>query len=211
MERSVEAVREHRRAEQQASTRQSILSAAARVFLRQGFQKATMREIAREAGFTASSLYTYFPSKEALFVALRDQLTDRGLETFESPMPAGLSLEQRLELVAHRIAELAIEMKDVMILYVVSKAQLPDETLEEKLQRACDFMNRLAEWLDRTTEPEMLRGHSSQDIAYVFFGMIDSELERTLATGEPTADRVRSALQRALHYTLVMLAGPPAP
>ena len=50
--------------------REQILDAALRVFARQGFAKATNKEIAHEAGITPGLIYYYFESKEALLKAL---------------------------------------------------------------------------------------------------------------------------------------------
>ena len=47
-----------------------ILDGARRVFLTDGFDGASMNDIAREAGVSKGTLYVYFDSKEALFVAL---------------------------------------------------------------------------------------------------------------------------------------------
>lgn len=51
-----------------------IIDAAERVFAVKPFDKVSMSEIAREVGMATSSLYTYFPNQEALFIeaALRD-------------------------------------------------------------------------------------------------------------------------------------------
>lgn len=51
-------------------THQKILPAAMAEFLEQGFEKATMREIAEAAGITAAGLYRHFADKEAMFAAL---------------------------------------------------------------------------------------------------------------------------------------------
>ena len=50
--------------------RRQILDGARRVFLAEGFDGASMGEIARSAGVSKGTLYVYFPSKEALFEAL---------------------------------------------------------------------------------------------------------------------------------------------
>lgn len=47
-----------------------ILNGAREVFLAQGFDGASMGEIARAAGVSKGTLYVYFPSKEELFAAL---------------------------------------------------------------------------------------------------------------------------------------------
>lgn len=45
-------------------TRESILDATDRLMQRYGFRKMTMDDIAREAGISKRTIYTYFPSKE---------------------------------------------------------------------------------------------------------------------------------------------------
>ena len=50
--------------------RRQVLDGARRVFLSAGFDGASMGEIARAAGVSKGTLYTYFESKEALFEAL---------------------------------------------------------------------------------------------------------------------------------------------
>ena len=52
------------------STRERILEAGRREFLRSGFRGASLRAIAREAGVTTGAFYGYYASKEALFDAL---------------------------------------------------------------------------------------------------------------------------------------------
>ena len=51
-------------------THKKIVTSAKREFLEQGFEKASMRKIAAQAGITAGGLYKHFPTKEAMFEAL---------------------------------------------------------------------------------------------------------------------------------------------
>lgn len=48
----------------------AILQAAERVFSKVGFKNARMEEIAREAGITKVTLYSYFQSKENLYLGI---------------------------------------------------------------------------------------------------------------------------------------------
>ena len=54
----------------ESSKRRQILDGARRVFLAEGFDGASMGEIARAAGVSKGTLYVYFDSKEKLFEAL---------------------------------------------------------------------------------------------------------------------------------------------
>jgi AcrR family transcriptional regulator len=53
-------------------TVEAILHAAAQVFAAQGYAGATTNHIAARAGVSIGSLYEYFPSKDALLVALTE-------------------------------------------------------------------------------------------------------------------------------------------
>ncbi len=95
-----------RRARVIERTRHDIVEAAARVFAGAGYHGATMQAIAREAGFTAASLYTYFRSKDEIHAALIEEINRALLATFDAPVPTGLSFPQRLELLVQRQMEL---------------------------------------------------------------------------------------------------------
>ena len=56
--------------QQKAERRAQILQAAAEAFQRDRFQSVALAEIARQSGVSKAALYRYFPSKEALFLAL---------------------------------------------------------------------------------------------------------------------------------------------
>ena len=54
-------------------TRERLLAAAQRVFVREGFEKARVDTIAAEAGRTKGAVYAHFESKEHLFLSLLEQ------------------------------------------------------------------------------------------------------------------------------------------
>ena len=56
-------------------TRTLLLDAAYRVFVREGFERAQIDTIAREAGRTMGAVYAHFRNKEHLFLALLEQRT----------------------------------------------------------------------------------------------------------------------------------------
>lgn len=73
-----------------------ILDAASRVFIERGFDGASIDEIAVEARAGKPTIYARFPGKEALFSAAF-QRKIRGESSFESPVAAGSSSEERLQ------------------------------------------------------------------------------------------------------------------
>jgi AcrR family transcriptional regulator len=61
------------RKQSQERTRRRIVDAAAKAFARRGYHRATVDEIASEAGFTIGALYSNFSGKEELFLAIADR------------------------------------------------------------------------------------------------------------------------------------------
>ncbi len=55
---------------EESAKRRQIIEGAREIFLRDGFDGASMNEITRAAGVSKGTVYAYFPSKEALFEAL---------------------------------------------------------------------------------------------------------------------------------------------
>jgi len=57
---------------QGASRRGEILVAAKKLFLTEGFERATIRKIAAAVGVSAAALYLYFPDKDAILRAIAE-------------------------------------------------------------------------------------------------------------------------------------------
>ncbi|PIK72637.1 TetR family transcriptional regulator, partial [Methylobacterium frigidaeris] len=81
--------------------RTRILDAAEACFVRHGFHRATMHDVAAEAGMSPGNLYRYFPSKDAIVAGLAER--DRaavaedfsGIETAPDLMQAFAALARR--------------------------------------------------------------------------------------------------------------------
>jgi AcrR family transcriptional regulator len=54
-----------------------VLEGARKVFLRDGFEGASVDDIAREAGVSKATLYSYFPDKRLLFMAIATDECER--------------------------------------------------------------------------------------------------------------------------------------
>lgn len=95
------------RAERQAQTRQELLEAAARVFVRRGFQGSSVEEISAEAGYTRGAFYSNFKSKDEVLVeVLRDQVYTR----YNNMVQEGLQDLRRLPTL-HDLGEILGEMQ----------------------------------------------------------------------------------------------------
>ena len=60
---------------QGAAARERLYAAAMQLIAARGYEATTPRDIAKAAGVSVGLLYRYFPSKQAVVVALYDQLS----------------------------------------------------------------------------------------------------------------------------------------
>src|SRR5687768_11099378 len=72
------------------AVRGRIEAAALGLFIRQGFNGTTTRQIAEAAGMTAGALYAHYPSKEALFAAVAERYKKRLADDRENPVMRAL-------------------------------------------------------------------------------------------------------------------------
>ncbi len=76
--------------------RQRALEAGARVFLRFGFARTTMGDIAQAAGMSRPALYLVFCSKEEVFEAVVAQWIEDSLAKIAAGLPAHATLGEKL-------------------------------------------------------------------------------------------------------------------
>jgi AcrR family transcriptional regulator len=73
---------------QGAAARERLYATALRLIATRGYAATTLRDIAKEAGVSVGLLYRYFPSKQAVVIALYDELSSDYARQV-ADMPAG--------------------------------------------------------------------------------------------------------------------------
>jgi AcrR family transcriptional regulator len=87
-------------------TRQKLLDSALQVFARNGYERATVDEIVREAGFSKGAFYVHFETKEDLFWEMLEERIAAQQDTFRQTVDASLSVAEN----ERRILEQAFNM-----------------------------------------------------------------------------------------------------
>lgn len=80
------------RKEQQARTRSTLLQSAARVLACKGLHRASIDDIASDAGYTKGAFYANFRSKEELFLVMLDEHFAERLAAIEAVVADGSDL-----------------------------------------------------------------------------------------------------------------------
>ncbi|MEO8696766.1 MAG: TetR/AcrR family transcriptional regulator [Acidimicrobiales bacterium] len=173
-------------------SRRFILDAAETVFARQGFQTATIREIAAESEFSPSALYNFFESKEDLFAKVMER--------------KGRDIVQQLQEVAdrqtdplaqlHALADTQIHFWSAnrdfyrMLVRTASpawwtlKAEL-DETSNDRFLRAIDIV---AAVIRRGQQSGVFVPEDADTLAVIFLGILQAYLARWLSEKDGTRD-----------------------
>ncbi|MGH2908513.1 MAG: TetR/AcrR family transcriptional regulator [Solirubrobacteraceae bacterium] len=104
-----------------------ILTAAAQLAARRGFHTVGMADIGAEAGIVGSGIYRHFGSKDALLVALLDQVMDRLQAGAERVMASSVDERARLSALVRDHIRVAIEDRSVLAVYHREIHNLPED------------------------------------------------------------------------------------
>ena len=139
------------RKERQAQTRQELIAAAAKVFARCGYHKATIEEIAAEAGMTSGAIYSNFDGKEELFLAIADaQVESRVAEIQAVGDAAAGNGDAGAEAADQFRAFLESDPEWPLLFYEFWSVSVRDASLQGELAKRRDAIrDALAETLER--------------------------------------------------------------
>jgi AcrR family transcriptional regulator len=77
--------------------RSQIIEAAVKVFIRKGYRKVTMPDIAREAGLSIGGVYWYFKGKDEIVLAMLAACFQSDLEAINALLNADAPASERLK------------------------------------------------------------------------------------------------------------------
>lgn len=105
-----------RRNRQYGKRLDSILKAAARVMAVDGFEGASVREVAAEAGIGLSGLYYYFKSKDEMLFALQEDTFSSLVDSLEEKLVELKSPEEKLRaVVENHLQFFSRQMEDLKV------------------------------------------------------------------------------------------------
>src|SRR5262245_59758345 len=94
--------------------KRGVLRAALKLFSRRGLDATSIRDIAKESGYTNPALYKHFPSKEALALHLFEACHARVWQTCATALSSARDFDGKLDAYLERWLELLDEHPDVI-------------------------------------------------------------------------------------------------
>lgn len=166
--------------------RAAILDAARQMFTRQGFDGASMDQIATLAGVSKLTIYSHFGDKDALFVAVVNAACEQQLPTALFEPSPGTPLRERLMDIARAYHALAMAPDAVAGHRMLCVPRI-DPTL------ACNFWNAGPARLHEAFAALLARRQAAGDLDVVdptraaghFFSLVKGEAHARLVIGHP--------------------------
>lgn len=135
---------------ERSDSRERIVAAATRVFARKGFQRASLDEIAAEAGLTKGAIYWHFRSKNDLFFSLLESRFQRQIAPLSGDIAQAVaagSPEERLNAVVQLVNETLTRFRDDADwprLFLEFLSQSRDADIAARLRQLVDFSRQVA-------------------------------------------------------------------
>jgi AcrR family transcriptional regulator len=178
--------------------REAVIDAAAELFVEHGYLGTSVDEIGAAAGISGPGLYRHFASKDALLMAVLDQmwLALKPAIQQAAKLPPGEALDA---LVDAQLA-LALDQPDAIVLLVRELRHLPDDY---RARARRNHRRYLDAWADAIcgVHPDLDRDQA-RSVALAVHGLIDSAAIRR---GRPSAEQrtqQRALLRRLAHRVL---------
>ncbi|SFF28909.1 transcriptional regulator, TetR family [Paenibacillus algorifonticola] len=168
------AMKKEQRSEE---TKRSIIAAAAKLFAARGYESVSIREIAKEAGCSHTTIYIYFEDKEALLHALSMQ----PLEELHSALTVAaqakeLTPSEQLQRINRLFIQFCLEHRSMYTVFFEAKSirvdeQSPQLAINElRNQMFATLMGALQRYLDIEEGEALLR--CSRTYFYMLRGII---------------------------------------
>src|SRR5919197_4711710 len=117
--------------------RDQILAAAMACFARQGYHATSMDDVVRQSGLSVGAIYSYFPSKEELFLALCDYRTEQTLaylnDLFRRPGPMVDKFAEAVDYFFRQLAEDLVPLARVRVEFLSEAAK--SEPIKQRQER----------------------------------------------------------------------------
>ncbi|UUZ82392.1 TetR family transcriptional regulator [Paenibacillus sp. P26] len=132
--------------EHKESRQQEILEAARRVFIRKGYQAATMKDVVEESGLSRGGVYMYYGSTEEMMLALVEQI-DRSNETdYDRAIGADGSVWGAIERLMDQTQQEAETVTDSLVPALIEffinawRSRKYDALMEERYRRGAQIL-----------------------------------------------------------------------
>ncbi|MDR3520003.1 MAG: TetR/AcrR family transcriptional regulator [Acidocella sp.] len=193
--------------------RERIVAGAAAVFIRDGYEGASMSQIAAAANVSKGTLYNYFPGKEALFAAFVRENCDCLVQEVFKDAPEGNAVEAELARICRAMLRMMLSARGMAIYRVaVMEASKFPELAQAFIEAGPNIMvAKMAAWISRQVAVGRLRASDPVFAAEQFFALSQTRLvmrARTNAAFRASEAEIEQVVDGAVRVFLAAYCNP---
>ena len=185
--------------------REAILEVASQGFLEFGFKSASMTEIVRRIGGSKSTIYGYYPSKEALFQAVTTAAGEKQIQTAFDELAAPNATDPVEAVLAKFGEKLAVFLcrADMMATHRMVLAEAGHSNVGELFYEAGPKrgVSNMSAYFRRVMDGGLLRNDDPTVAALQFFALLQAEIQLRWYYQAPPAlsdEQIKDIAQRAV-------------
>ncbi len=191
----------------------AILDAASDVFLAEGYECASLDQIAQRAGVSKQTIYSHFADKQDLFRAICTELTEQLTVPLQTPPKSEASLADLLTRLAEDVLAMmckpaSLELHRLLLTAVTRFPELGETAYRAGANRMLDDLSSL--FLQRSRVGEVAAGAlepaRARRLAEQFIGMISGFHQRRALLGMPAMNESERRLYSQECVDLILRA-----
>jgi AcrR family transcriptional regulator len=129
--------------------RDQILKAAMACFARQGYRATSMDDVVRESGLSVGAIYSYFASKEELFLAICDERNEQTLaylnDLFRRPGPMVEKTREAVDYFFNLLSDELLTLARVNVEFMTEASK--SERVRARQEQRCESVRQFMRWL----------------------------------------------------------------
>lgn len=196
----------HTKQERAIVTRKKLIASARLIFARDGFEQASLEEIASHAGKTRGAFYDNFQNKEDIFFAIFEEDLDLEQSAIRAALRKVDTLEGRLDLLAECLTAF-ISNRERTLLYMEFKTHAIRSTTHRKRLADLHAIMRMSCSLPEIDEvlPELARQSESskRELSLAMSGVLDGlAINNLFDPGILTMEHAKQHVRKSLDLVI---------
>jgi AcrR family transcriptional regulator len=167
------------------ATREKILQAALKVFAEKGYHKALVDDIVRASGTSKGAVYHHFTNKEALFLALVDDLSERLAESVATAIAVAQGSLGKVQAALTAGLDTFARHRDLARILLLESVNLGDAYQAKRLGERERFASLIQAHLDQAVADGSIPVLDTRVAALAWLGAVNEVVIEWLHDGRP--------------------------
>ena len=141
--------------QQKQETRRKIIASAADLFVLQGYDQTSMKQIAREAGIGDATIYKYFPNKDKLIIGFYEVRAEQALEVYTNTEELETySFQEKLQVMTDTLLEQFMADREFVSLSLNQLLRSPVSLFKDQLSVHKLYKEKFEQLLEELEQSE---------------------------------------------------------